>query len=280
MPRPRCKDKFAYYLYGLTFLPHGVNPDHSCLRGIEGYPVRFLTIKDISVVYSKVPPEDYSRDSLEARLNNLNWLENRAHEHYQVQEAIMARTGTALPFKFCTIFTTKKRMAEYVTDSYEGIENILTKLKGKQEWSVKVFVNKERLKAGIAQLNPHFRSFLKTQQESTGKNFLLGKKLLHDIEAEAAEYYRQQTTNLINNLRQACEEWRQNETFPFPEKKGEEMVGNFAFLVNADHLQNFTSLMDAFNERQPRDSLYAVYTGPWLPYNFVGELGVDSCGRS
>jgi hypothetical protein len=273
-----AKRTSVYYLYGLTFPPGHTGSKSVLLDGIEGAPVKFLKTKGLSVVYSKVPSEDYSEASLESKLKNINWLEDRAREHYQVQAAVMNLTETMLPFKFCTLFKSKEKISKFITIRYESLENLLLRLMGKQEWSVKVFRNKEKLKMDVVRLSPQLKLAMEAQKDhGEGRKFLLAKKLLQDVDLAANEYYRQQTKFLVNDLQHVSEEWCQNENLSLAEKSGEDMVGNFAFLVKLNEIQNFTSKVNQFNDRQPPGSLYAHYTGPWLPYNFVGELGVDPC---
>ncbi len=273
-----AKRSSIYYLYGLTFPLGETRGNDSLILGIEGAPVKFFTIKGLCVVYSKVPVEKYSEDSLESKVKNPYWVEDRAREHYEAQSAVMHRARTMLPFKFGTLFKSKKGLKKYIASRHQCAEELLTNLTDKQEWSVKVFADKDKLKMEVVRLNPDFKLAIEAQRDNRkGTNFLLAKKLLREIDLVANSYAREQACSLTDALEDLSVGWRQNETFTLAEQGNDEMIANFAFLVQLDSIHNFQSVIDVFNDRQPNGTIYAHYTGPWLPYNFVNELGVEPC---
>lgn len=277
--KSRNKSSFVYYMYALTGLEVLTGQWFETLKGLEGTAVDFMKVKDIVVVFGRLPAHDYSKDSVEAKIKDFNWLEQRIREHYHVQQVLMESRCSIIPLKFCTIFHTKQKIQGFVTTQRESVKNLLGSLRGKQEWCVKVFRNKELLKKNLYRFDPGIGSRVNAVANgSDGKSFLLRKKLLQDIEESTARLTSSRTTKLVADLKKISLESRQNETFAVPEKKDEEMIANIAFLLQHENVGLFKKIVDDFNHTHSEAGLFSRCSGPWLPYNFVAVSGVESHG--
>ena len=232
-----------YYLYGLTKPEVLTARIQTELSGMDGTKVEFMKTDDIVVIFGRLPVHEYSADCIERKVKDISWLEEKIGEHYNVQEAIMSKQFTIIPFKFCTIFKTRKRIKDFICQNQAGIKNLLYRLEGKQEWSVKVFRNKELLKKNLCKLNPKIsEKFNEMKNCSDGRAFLMKKKFLQDIDSMISKISTSRTLEFIEVLRGISVETRQNETFSSNDRKDEEMIANFSFLIECN-LQNNTFLM-------------------------------------
>lgn len=269
-----------YYLYGLSDIAVLSRGRELNLTGVEGHKVEFMAVDGLIVFFGRLPAREYTKDQIETKIKNANWLENKILEHYQVQEVIMSRCGTIIPFKFCTLFKTQKKVREFVKAERDFARKLLQFLHGRQEWSVKIFRNKELIKKKLGQVVPEFCSRI-IQIKSNGRDgwsFLMEKKLLQDIDATASKFSTSETANLIEDLKELSVETRQNDTFSVPERKNEDMLANMAFLVNKDNTALFIEKVKSFNCRNEGIGIFARCSGPWLPYNFVNVPGVSWFG--
>ncbi|HOV78909.1 MAG TPA: GvpL/GvpF family gas vesicle protein [Bacillota bacterium] len=274
----RAEDKPSeiYYLYGLTKPEVLATRVKKALRGMDGTGVNFMKINNIVAVYGKLPAHEYSAGAIERKVKDINWLEEKIGEHYSVQEIIMKRQLAIIPFKFCTIFKTGNRIKDFITQNQAGIKNLLCRLEGKQEWSVKIFRNKELLKKNLLKLEPGIgEKFKEMESCSGGKAFLMKKKFLQDIDSIVSRISTSQTHELIEILKGISVDARQNETFSSDDVKDEEMIANFSFLIETKDVEKLISEVDKFTRRYSGGGLAARYSGPWLPYNFASLPGVD-----
>lgn len=266
----RNKSHRIYYLYGLAGTGVLSHAQRNNLEGLEGTAVEYMNIGDIVVIYGRLPSHEYSADSLREKVRDLNWLERRSSEHYHVQEALASNQCPVIPFKFCTIFKTRQKIKEYVSEKSGSAKDLLQRLKGKQEWGVKVFRNRDELKKHLVRFEPDLNSRIDVLKNNPdGRSYLLKKKLVRDIETSVSKFSTHHTRLLIDSLQEIGGESCQLETFAVPEKKNEEMLANFAFLLRLEDAGVFKAKVEEFNRLHSGRGLYACSSGPWLPYNFV-----------
>lgn len=278
--RIQSKPTFVYYLYALTGAENLTMQSIKTLKGLDDTNAEFMKVKNIVAVFGKLSGHDYSKDNVEVKVQDLTWLEQRVYEHYHVQQALTTGQCAIVPLKFCTLFKTKRKIQEFITEQYTLIENLLKRLQGNQEWCVKVFKNKQLLKNNLSRFDPNIGSRIQLlTSESNGRAFMLKKKLLQDIEAASAKLVKSSVVKLVEDLKKISLEWRQNETFAVPEEKDEEMIVNYAFLLPQNNTGKLKRRVNEFNDKYSEAGLALRCSGPWLPYNFVAISGVESFGQ-
>lgn len=278
--RIQSKPTFVYYLYALTGAENLTTQSNQALKGLEDTNTEFIKVKNIVAVFGKVSGQDYSKENIEVKVQDLSWLEQRVYEHYHVQQALTTGQCAIVPLKFCTLFKTKRKIQEFIIEQHALIENLLERLQGNQEWCVKVFRNKLLFKKNLARFDPDIGSRIQLlTSESNGRAFMLKKKLLQDIEAASAKLTKACVVKLVEDLKKVSLEWQQNETFAVPEEKDEEMILNFAFLLPQNNTGKLKRRVNKFNDKYSEAGLALRCSGPWLPYNFVALSGVESFGQ-
>jgi len=265
----------VYYLYGLTGKEALSLLSQNELKGLEGTKVEFEQVEDIIVLFGRLPADEYSAESIEVKVKDMNWLEKRIYEHYIVQESVMSSDVTIVPFKFCTIYKTIKKTRGFVSKKQAFFIDLLCSLKGKQEWSVKVCRDKELFKKNICTLDPKIGKQINSLENSSdGRSFLMKKKFLLDIDSFISKLTSEKTLTFLGELKAIAKGSHQNEVSTPVDKRDQE-IANYSFLIQKEDLAELNLRIDNFNKLYSNAGLYAHCSGPWLPYNFVSMSGVD-----
>jgi predicted ATPase len=98
-----------------------------------------------------------SEDILKKAKEDLSWIKEKALAHEKVIEQAMRQNGNVLsviPMKFGTIFKDEKGLEEVLDKDYFKIEKNLERIRGKQEWSVKVYLmDREKFGQAVKEKN-------------------------------------------------------------------------------------------------------------------------------
>ncbi|MBI4823586.1 MAG: GvpL/GvpF family gas vesicle protein [Nitrospirae bacterium] len=247
------------YLYCLT----GKIPENKVIAGIDGN-VRFIPNKGIHAVVSRVKEGAFTKN-LKENLSDMRWVESKVLAHAQVV-AKMSEHATIIPFKFATVFRTSRSLRAMLDAHRDELNDLLNRLEGKEEWGLKVYCGAERLSTACRD-----KQIRKIDREissvSAGKAYLLRKKKQKVIEDIATEKISEWSGECLETLSQWSAETRINRLIP-KEMTGrnEEMILNFAFLVDKSRLSGFINGVDLLKDKLPLLDLDC--TGPWPPYNF------------
>ena len=122
------------------------------LQKMESTGLKTLMFDDFNVIIKYVSENEFSEENLKKNLSDIQWLESNAREHFRVISFIM-ENSTVIPFKFGTIFNTYTSLKKFITDYSDSlIENFLH-ITGKEEWSVKIYCNRNILCEQIDELS-------------------------------------------------------------------------------------------------------------------------------
>ena len=182
------------------------------------------------------------------------------HEH--VNEVVM-EDFTVLPMSFGTVFRTREDIVELLRSTYDALKDVLSKMKGKIEFGLKVNWDKAQVLADLERKNEEIRR-LKEEIETARSSstyfarMQLGRLVDQSLSERADEYVEE----IYNGLRNCAIASRSNKPI------GENMIMNAAFLVEREKAEAFDK---AVNEiaKSFEGKLNFKYTGPWPPYNFV-----------
>jgi hypothetical protein len=124
------------YLYAIA---RGLDP--AALEGVPalaGGTLEVLEHHGLSAVVSSVDLDEYGEDGLRRNLENLPWLEEVARGHDAVVQATAAEAPTA-PLRLATICLDDDGVRERLDAWHDALEQVLDRVEGRREWSVKVF---------------------------------------------------------------------------------------------------------------------------------------------
>lgn len=243
------------------------------LKGLDGGNIYYVHHHGIYAVVSKVSEDEFSEENLKKNLSDIEWIKAKVKIHENVIERIIPYSSV-IPFKFGTIFNTEDNLKGMLEEYIERFNDNLMYLDSKEEWGVKIYCDIDRLKKRIIKEDGEI---LKIEEEinlsSPGKGYFLKKKrdeLIREGVNKRINEYSQVSFEILKEL---SSDERINKLLPkeVTERK-EEMVLNSAFLVEKERVLEFVQAVDGLNTRYNNNGLNLDYTGPWPPYNFVGEL--------
>jgi hypothetical protein len=217
-------------------------------RGDEVYTVHY---KELAAVVSQTPLMVYDP----TRENAL------AHEH--VNEVVIEQGFTPVPMSFGTIFKTEKDILEFLEDTYDALCDVLTKMKDKLEFGLKVNWNREEVLAEVERDNEDIRRLKEEIVNNLhSSTYFARMQLGRLVERALAEKSDAYVRDIYDHLRDTAIASRSNKPI------GDKMIMNAAFLVERDKAGIFDEKVQEIAQRF-EGKLSFRYTGPWPPYNFV-----------
>lgn len=260
---PGTARRTAAYLYGVV--AGGRLDGHAFeTRSIDArHPARLIAVGDLAAIVSDISIDEFDEEALPERLNDLDWLDEKARAHESVLECALRRTAV-VPFRFCTIYRSEEDLRAFVSERRDELCRVLDYVEGRVEVGVKGYVRRavlERsLEGGVAREDGREdtgRAYLRRRQEDRRLAEEFTRRLSECAAAASARLERLAVAAASLPVRR-----------PGEDAEAEAVVLNGAYLVPAedDSLAREAGALTA--EYAPLGIRFEV-TGPWPPYNFV-----------
>jgi Gas vesicle synthesis protein GvpL/GvpF len=242
--------------------------DPPAVNGVHRSPVERIEERGLAVLVSRVPLGEFGEDALRRNLNDLDWLERVARDH----EAVLDRAlelGTIVPLRICTIFADEDGASRMLAEQRSSLDTALDVLDGRQEWGVKLTVDRQALEAAARERAPDaFGDELEGQ--SPGGAYMLRRRQ----ERQLREVADRLAGGLAEDVHARLQDWATDAVVnppQNPELSGHEgdMLLNAAYLVEAEKVDRLHELVAELRERHRALGARLELTGPWPPYNFV-----------
>jgi hypothetical protein len=253
----------GWYVYGVV----PVEADPGLFEKVQGVDrsqrVVLLADGPLAAIASSVPLTEFGEESIQERLHDPAWLEEKVRAHDAVLAAALGRAAL-VPFRFGTIYRGEDQVRAMLREHGE-LSTTLDRLRGKVELGVKGFLDPQRFAAHRAESAP---------EAEGGRGYLLRKQAERDL-TEARESFRaEHAQEAHKRLAAVAVEGRANPV-QGPEVSGRpgEMFLNAAYLVPAADAERFRSALDELRSEHAAAGVEYELTGPWPPYNFVAEEG-------
>lgn len=244
-------------------LPAAIEPDAKLELVVEN---------NLAAVVSEVPLADYSEEALKMRLADPAWTAVRAVRHEQVVEHFSSRTSV-VPLRFGAIYFARHRVEQMLSKKTAGLEAIIERLRGRQEWGIAVCCDQEEFLKEIDTLSSRLRSLAeRAKTAQPGEAYLLRKK----VEALKADEARLEIKRVVSEIESALA-GRSERAASLRVMKDEateygKIVGKLAFLVASDGYDEFHKEAERLAHAHAASGFRLEMTGPWPPYNFsTGE---------
>jgi Gas vesicle synthesis protein GvpL/GvpF len=246
--------------YVYCVVPAGATVRLDGVRGVDPErPIETVREGDVAAVTGWVSLAEFGAEPLKRNLNDLDWLERTARAHQAVLDRALA-SGAIVPLRMCTVFAGDDHVRAMLRREHEALSGALTRLRGRQEWGVKLMADVRRLhEAARDEAEPASgRAYLerkgreRREEEETRRLATQAAEEVHaglTAQAAAATLLRPQSRELTGRTG--------------------EMVLNGAYLVDGSRVEEFRAVAAAQAERQRPRGLELEVTGPWPPYNFV-----------
>lgn len=249
----------ATYLYCLLR-----NPEPPDLAGVPSglpgaSPPRLLALTGeehrLWLVTAHVPLPEYGEAEIGARLEDLSWVSERALAHEAVVEHF-ADAEALVPMKLFTLFADDERAKAHLAGELPRLRPALDRVARRAEWGVRVRHDPSRAPAEDDAAS----------RAASGKDFLLKKRQLRDAARRGPALAREAAEEAFDELAGRAAETHRREPEP-----GTPLVLDAAFLVDRVDRECFVEAVDAAARRLDAAGCELTLTGPWPPYNFIGE---------
>jgi hypothetical protein len=246
------------------------------LRGVDrSAPVR-VESGDLVALVSSVPLAEFGEEPLRRNLNDLAWLERVARAHEDVLESALATT-TIVPLRLCTIYENEDRVRGMLEEERETLIEALEQLEGRQEWGVKLLVDREKL-VEAARSRSQEAGDLEDGLESRagGGAYMLRRRLERRVR-EVADALAEE---VARDVHARLQDWASDAVTRPPQNRDlsgheGEMLLNAAYLVQIDRVDGMRDLVAELEDLHRPLGARLELTGPWPPYNFVPR-GADA----
>lgn len=231
--------------------------------GIEEKEVYTIQDLDISAVVHNCLPRAYdSKDE--------NAIVSYVQKHNSVVDFVFNKFDIVVPLRFNTIVKEKdgesnEAVQKWLGEQYPNLKRKLSELRGKQEYSVQAFIDREALLQEILNKNQRILE-LKRKAEATSSpgHAYLYKQTFETVVKEELEKSKNAIAQEVQSLIKDHSADTKIEKTKTAEAKT--MILNVSCLVekeNAKQLAEELGKLDDFNNLSVR------ITGPWAPYSFV-----------
>jgi hypothetical protein len=265
-PPPKAERGEARWVYAVA--REETSPQPGTLNGVDDAPVRIVAEDGLAAIVSPVPLPEFGEELLSESLNDLAWLETVARAHQRVIDAAF-EDGPVVPLRLCTIYESDEGVRELLREDARRFGELLDALDGREEWSVKLFVDPERLEAEATRDG---------EQEpaegalGAGGAYLARRKA--DRSARAAA--DQLAGELAEEVHARLQDWSSDAAVgrpQNPELSGHsgQMLLNGAYLVESERSDNFAQLVEDLQGRYAGVGARLEISGPWPPYNFIAN---------
>jgi hypothetical protein len=269
-PRDDSAPTMGVYVYAVAEAATG-GPAVAGMRGIDDAPVRAVTSEagGLQALASDVPLDQFGDEALKRNLNDLPWLSATALSHEATVEAAMAE-ATIVPLRMCTIFRDDDGVREMLEREAPALTAALARLRGSQEWGVKVIADGNAFAGAVARDNDRV-SAAQAEPVATGEGAGYFAALRRDrvTREEVGAELDHRTRQIHDAVAALATDVRLHppSNRDLAEYEGE-MVLNAAYLVPADRTAELRALSASLAEQHGADGLTVDLTGPWPPYNF------------
>jgi len=247
------------------------------IKGIDGKGEIFtLTHHELEAVVSKVSLEEFVTSEIQKRSqDDLGWIKEKALAHEKVIEEAMRNKDNVLsviPMRFGTIFKEQTSLEETLNENYAKMKEVLDKIRGKQEWSLKVYLkDKRKFEQVIKEKNEAIKEKEREIADlPEGMAFFMEEELKEVISDELDKELDNIAEGLFENIKKHAIASVKSKIL---EKeligRQEPMVLNAAYLISEEKIEDFKKETQRLNQEIQANGFYLEYSGPWPAYNFT-----------
>ncbi len=242
-------------------------------RGIEfGSEARPISFKDIEAVVSEVDLSKFNAKTIKEKLQeDAKWTEKNVKRHHEVI-AEANKTSVVIPMKFGMLYKTKKNLETMLAKYYGKFKKLLTRLAGKQEWGVKIYLEYEKFLEFFKKENKEVKKMEESKSAMPeGAQWYADKKIDELIAKESEGEIEKRLQRIVERLEDCCEQTALCDLLPKEATAGmkKDNIFNAACLIDSGKLDCFKKMLQEARKECDQIGAALVVTGPWPPYNFV-----------
>jgi len=232
------------------------------------FPIEHL---GLVAAVSRVPAATFHEEPLNALLADLARLTPYAVRHEEAIRAFMAAAPALVPMAFGTVYLDERRVRGLLRERAVELRALLGRLRGKQEWGLKVFRDTARLLEAADATSPELRQLAaEAAAAGPGRAYLLGKRRERVRATEAARLAGEALDDIGERLAALSDEAQSDPDALDPSSRMP-LALKAAFLVAAERAAAFRAAAEELRDTYEPRGLSLELSGPWAPYSFVGE---------
>ncbi|HEX5086831.1 MAG TPA: GvpL/GvpF family gas vesicle protein [Nocardioides sp.] len=225
-------------------------------QGFHGTPIDVVERDGLSAVVCDVDLGEFGEEPLTRNLEDLTWVERVARTHNDVVWRVAA-AATCAPLRLVTVCADDDSVRAKVDSLRTELENVLDRIEGRQEWSVKVLVPQgAAVEAEPAATPTSGTDYLRRKREAAERR----RDLSDEAVRAAREVHDVGHAHAVASRQLAPQD-------PRLTGRTETMILNAAYLVEAGEHEVFTTALRAAAEQHP--SVTVEVEGPWPAYSFA-----------
>lgn len=270
------------YLYCIREATGG--DTHFTTPGVDTQGAVFtIPYRELEAVVSLVSSVDFGSVDIQIKAqNNLNWIKEKAILHAQVIDEAMQVDSlivSLVPVHFGTIYKNLASLADLLSKDYDQLVDALIKNRGKQEWSLKVYLtDKDKMQQIVRAENTVILA--KEREISSlpaGMGYFIETELQDLIKKEANKELSLILHNIQDNLQSfavssvKCKNLGKEIT-----GRKEPMLLNIAYHIAMEQVDTFLQAIDSANQSAKSRGFAMEYSGPWPAYNFISYHCYDT----
>lgn len=265
--------KKGFYLYAIQ--PAGQKGAFGKMKGIDKRGVVFpLRIgESMEAIVSRVPLDEFGSEEISWKAqNDLQWIKEKSLLHNQViAKSGECFDGPVIPMKFGSIFQNEESLEKSIKENYKKFIRLFKKLRGKEEWSVKVFADEEKLKCRVVENNPLLRKKRKKIASlSPGRAYFEEKEFESEVEARKDAELQKFADEIYKCIPPYADEIKLGKILAGElTMKSEPMILNVALFIYKENRDTFLKDIDNLRGAVREKGLIVEVSGPWPPYSFV-----------
>lgn len=233
-----------------------------------------IPCRGIEAMVSEVDVEELSSAAIQRKAQeDMPWIAEKAQVHQEVI-AQVARAGTpVIPMRFGVVFHNRSAVEGMLEAREAELTAKLEQLAGKQEWAVKVYVDRRRFNAEVRAASPVVRAkerALGIASAPAGVAYFLEKQLEDAVSRVAAQVLPVYPRMVLEQVVPLAEEHASGKLLaqeltgkPFP------MVLNVALLMRAEQALVLQATVHRLQRELAPKGFQVECSGPWPPYTFV-----------
>jgi hypothetical protein len=261
-----------YYVYG--FMPVLSEKEQPQLKGMDGRSnIMFHQYQNISAAYSPVSSDVFSKEQLQKNVEDMEWLKQHAFHHHQVMNELQSH-AVIIPLSFGTVYESIESLESVLSDYADEMKRLFDELKGKEEWSVKVYVKRSLFDDDFSKNEEEIKQRKdEIAQMSKGKQFFALKKLDAWLKDRADEEIERLCMTLHEDLETLSSDSLKKKVWDQKiSGREEEMVSNAVYLFkDGNAVEKGIQKVKEFQENAEKNynGLSVEATGPWPSYHFA-----------
>jgi hypothetical protein len=223
----------------------------------------------LAAVVSDVPLCEFGQAAIEAQLSDLVWLEKSVRRHQAVLDQVLALAALA-PMKFATIYLDATRLESWLDEQQAHLLALLTGLHGRQEWGLKLLVDRRVLAEHVALYSESVRELrAQINGKTQGAAYFLVRRI-QEVTAEEVERVSFAIADAVHERLAGLSVAASINPLPGEDVEPDvQMLLNSAYLIADAEVPTIQTAVEALVVEHGENGFRFQLSGPWPAYNFV-----------